>query len=150
MHLCVCTYGHCRSVALTRVLHSCGLEAVAVGHHTSPKWLAIMSAVAEKILLLDEDMRRHIMPMHHHKIVVMHVGHDRWVNPYHKELNELLRGLVRQNLGIYPPASDGFMYRAMPTDTGTWELQRKTPHSRSWARCGEAKTVAEALAAIPK
>jgi len=122
MYLCVCQYGHSRSVALTRVLHMCHVEAIAVGYRTSPDWLHLMSGVADKILILDSSYRRHILPVYHDKIIDMHVGPDRWANPYHKELLTILAGLVKDKLGLIPPQQDGHRYRAVE-ERGFWYLE---------------------------
>lgn len=98
--LCVCRYGHSRSVALSRVLHANGHEAAAVGHFTSPSALAALAGWADVIAVLDRDMLAAVPPEHRHKATThFHVGHDVWVNPYHPELGKLLTSLY----GTYRP-----------------------------------------------
>lgn len=98
-HLCICAYGHSRSVALTRVLHARGHEAVAVGHLTSPDALRALSAWADKILTLETSFLWFVPEHFRMKIVDFHVGPDRWSNPYHPELYQLLGGMVEKRLG---------------------------------------------------
>lgn len=99
-YLCVCQYGHSRSVALARVLHGCRQTAVACGHATAGTALPVLCGWADKILILDDGFRGHIPKEHWHKVVSMHVGPDRWVNPYHPELNAMLTEMVEKRLGL--------------------------------------------------
>ena len=88
--LCVCQYGHSRSVALCRALHARNLRAVAAGTATAGSALALLAEDAQAIFLLDDSLRGGIPQEYQHKVVSFHVGADRWVNPYHPELREIL------------------------------------------------------------
>lgn len=99
-YLCVCQYGHSRSVALTRVLHSFGRPAVAAGWMTSGTGLIHLCEWATTICLLEPHFEAHIPHEHRSKIAVLNVGRDRWSNPYHPELHALLQKLVKDVLHI--------------------------------------------------
>lgn len=88
--LCICQYGHSRSVALTRVLHGRGTPAVAVGWGTSGDAIGALSAWADRIVLLEPQFIAHVPSEHRGKALVYDVGPDRWVNPYHPELGAIL------------------------------------------------------------
>lgn len=95
--LCVCQYGHSRSVALTRVLHGLGQPAVAIGWMTSGNAIDGLSVWADKILILDSSYLRYVPQEQRHKVVDFHVGPDRWSNPYHADLLRLLTQMVREH-----------------------------------------------------
>ena len=102
-YLCVCQYGHSRSVALARVLHGCGETAVAIGWHTSGNAIGCLGEWADKIIVLQSDFLRFIPHQFLSKVVPVDqfdVGPDRWVNPYHAELNAILRERVQQHFGL--------------------------------------------------
>lgn len=50
--LCLCQYGHSRSVALARLLHSRGIPAVAAGVWTGGSAIAVLSEWADVIAVL--------------------------------------------------------------------------------------------------
>ena len=89
--LCVCQYGHSRSVALTRVLHRDKVEAAAVGRMTAPAALAVLAEWADVIAVLDRAFVAKLPAEHRHKVTDnFHVGPDVWSNPYSRELDALL------------------------------------------------------------
>lgn len=96
--LCVCQYGHSRSVALARRLHARHVPAIAAGVGTAGPWFPQLCAWASHVLLLDDALRGSIPAEHAAKVVSFHVGPDRWVNPYHPELAELLERMVDERL----------------------------------------------------
>lgn len=96
--LCVCQYGHSRSVALARRLHSRHVPAIACGVATAGPWLPSLLGWASHVLLLDDALRGAIPVEHAAKVVSFHVGPDRWVNPYHPELAALLEAMIDQRL----------------------------------------------------
>ena len=99
--LCVCQYGHSRSVALTRVLHSKGLQAVACGWQTAGhSALPVLCRWASDILILDDSYLQYIEEEYHSKVTAIHVGPDKWSNPYNQNLLNLLYKLVDEKLGI--------------------------------------------------
>jgi hypothetical protein len=101
--LCVCQYGHSRSVALARVLHGCGETAVAIGWHTSGNAIGTLGEWADRIIVLQADFARFVPHQYRQKLVaaeLFDVGPDRWVNPYHTELNAILRERVQIHLGL--------------------------------------------------
>jgi hypothetical protein len=92
--LCVCQYGHSRSVALCRVLHGLGLQAVACGFATAPDALPALAAWADVVALLTPEAAPLIPAAHRHKVADFNVGPDRWSNPYHPELRAILASMV--------------------------------------------------------
>lgn len=100
LYLCVCQYGHSRSVALCRVLHAKGQQAIAVGWYTTPQWLPYLCRTADKILLLESHYINLIPKEQQYKIIDFHIGPDVWSNPYNKDLFTLLEQMVKEKLGI--------------------------------------------------
>lgn len=100
LYLCVCQYGHSRSVALCRVLHAKGQQAIAVGLGTAPEWLPFLCNNANKILVLERNYINHIPFDYREKVMEFHVGPDVWSNPYDKALYTLLEQMVKERLGI--------------------------------------------------
>lgn len=92
--LCLCQYGHSRSVALAREFHGRNIAAVAMGVGTAGPWLDAACEAATAICLLDDALIGAIAERHRHKVTSFHVGADRWVNPYHPELAAILRPMV--------------------------------------------------------
>lgn len=100
LYLCICQYGHSRSVALARVLHSFKQEAIAAGVGTSGAWLETLCHHADRILILETTFLNYIPKLHQWKVMPFHVGPDRWVNPYNPELNAMLRDMVLRDLKL--------------------------------------------------
>lgn len=98
--LCVCQYGHSRSVALCRALHARNMRAVAAGTATAGIALALLAEESQSIFLLDDSLRDKIPKEYQHKIVSFHVGADRWVNPYHPELRDILDKKLDLHFGL--------------------------------------------------
>lgn len=92
-YLCVCQYGHSRSVAMVRELHSRGLPAVACGWATAGTGLHWLSQWADVIFVMQAEFSQYVPEPYRHKVVAMDVGPDRWVNPYHPELAALVKRL---------------------------------------------------------
>jgi hypothetical protein len=94
--LTVCQYGHCRSVALARVVRKANngsdpVEVVAVGWQTCGEAaLRLLCGWADHIFILQGAYMDHIPPTHREKVVVFDVGPDVWANPYHPDLYGLL------------------------------------------------------------
>jgi hypothetical protein len=92
--LCICQYGHSRSVALTRVLHGKQVGAVAVGYATNGGALALLAAWADVIAVMQPEYSQYVPEEFRHKITNhFDVGPDRWSNPYNQELLNILMGL---------------------------------------------------------
>lgn len=97
--LCICHYGHSRSVALCRVLHEKGFQAVAAGLYTGSDSFGVLSEWADKILIMVD---RVVIPEQHRgKIIDFNIGPDIWSNPYNQELLTLLTKKVETDLGIH-------------------------------------------------
>jgi hypothetical protein len=89
--LCICQYGHSRSVALARRFHHRGIEAVACGAGTAKSAIEPLANWAETICILDHGFGLVVPKQFLFKITEYFiVGPDRWSNPYHPELNDLL------------------------------------------------------------
>jgi hypothetical protein len=102
--LCICQYGHSRSVALARVLrgafnsaisHVSNLyDTVAIGWETAPSAVVLLSQWADVIFVLETSYISYVPMPCRGKVVVFDVGRDRWSNPYNQELSTLLLGMV--------------------------------------------------------
>lgn len=94
--LCICQYGHCRSVAMCRVLHSKGLSAVAVGWMTCGDAIVPLAEWATTIFTFDGAAVRCIPPDLSYKIVDFSaLGRDVWSDPYNYQLAERLEAMYR-------------------------------------------------------
>lgn len=100
--LCVCQYGHSRSIAACRAFHARGVPAVACGVGTAGSALAVNAEWADRICLMDDYFVGAIPEPQRHKIVSLHVGPDRWVNPYHPELREMIEALIDERMPYAP------------------------------------------------
>lgn len=99
--LCVCQYGHSRSVAMARTLHGMGYYAMAAGVGTTDsEGLSRLAGWADKILVMQPHFANRIDPAYLEKVVVMDVGHDQWSNPYNRDLLALCRRLVDEKLEL--------------------------------------------------
>jgi hypothetical protein len=102
--LCICQYGHSRSVALARVLRgafssdashvSHSYDTVAVGWETASSALEPLSKWADVIFILERSYLSYVPESYRGKVVVFDVGRDRWSNPYNQELSTLLLQMV--------------------------------------------------------
>lgn len=97
--LCICEYGHSRSVALARVLHGRKIPAVAIGRGTSGDAVKVLAEWADKIIVLQPCFAVCVPAAQQHKVIVFDVGHDRWSNPYNQELLAILGGKVEKEFG---------------------------------------------------
>lgn len=86
--LCVCQYGHSRSVGLARCIRKLngGHEAASVGWESAPSALPYLCSWAEVIFVVEESHLEKIQPWHHDKVVLLDLGPDIWSNPYHPDL----------------------------------------------------------------
>ena len=98
--LCVCQWGHSRSVCLTRVLHEKGYQAVACGVSGCPEAIRELSRAASHIFLLQPHFLDAIPYEERDKVIIVDVGPDRWVNPYNQELHQILKKLVFEKCGV--------------------------------------------------
>lgn len=105
--LCVCQYGHSRSVCLSRVLHGMGHSAVATGWSTCGDAIIPLSEWADLILLVCGHAVHRIPPGNRFKCVDMTVGPDRWQNPYSPELTELFQKLLKDRLPEVQQCNNG-------------------------------------------
>jgi hypothetical protein len=98
--LCICQYGHSRSVALARVLHGMGYEAIPIGYGTSPSSIDPLGEWADMILIVDRGawFLVNSATQLKNKSHDFDVGPDRWVNPYHPELQTIFEAMVKERL----------------------------------------------------
>lgn len=93
--LCICQYGHSRSVALCRVLHGKAIPAVAAGYSTSGDAIDTLAEWADVIALMTPEAMNRI-PKEYQEKVTLHfnIGPDKWSNPYNQELLAILKDKV--------------------------------------------------------
>lgn len=92
--LCVCQWGHSRSVAMVRALHAKGHSALATGVQSGGDAIPLLSQWADKIIVMQPHFAESILIQYRHKIEICDVGPDRWVNPYHPELGQIATDFV--------------------------------------------------------
>lgn len=99
-YLCICQYGHSRSVAMCRELHRRKLEAVACGYGTAPSAIAVLGEWADRILILASEYTIRLPELKHlqQKVIYVPIGPDKWSNPYHPELAEICKKWFEENL----------------------------------------------------
>ena len=83
--LCVCEQGMVRSASMAFALRKSGHETVQCGV-VSPGALAVLSAWADRIVVMQQRYLQAIAATHHPKTVVVDIGPDEWGNPFNKEL----------------------------------------------------------------
>lgn len=94
--LCICAYGHSRSVCLARLFHGMGYNAISIGYGTSGSGLSVLTEWADYIMIVDQNASPHIPQQHIHKCKNFDVGPDVWQNPYNKELRAKFELLVKE------------------------------------------------------
>lgn len=94
--LCICHYGHSRSVALCRVLHGMGINAVAAGTGTAGTAIDVLAGWADVIAVMVPEAKSKIPTEFHSKIRDFSVGPDRWSNPYNQELLAILKKKIEE------------------------------------------------------
>lgn len=102
-YLCICQYGHSRSVGLARLLHGLGQPAVSIGIATCGTALQQLIPWAHRILLLDMAFQGSIPTNRYVDVIDMSIGPDIWQNPYSIPMRDLLRTkfmLNRERLGF--------------------------------------------------
>jgi hypothetical protein len=92
--LCLCQYGHSRSVACCRVLQARGHEAVAVGFGTARSAIPLLAEWADVIVLMEASYAKYVPVSALPKSVTFDVGPDRWSNPYNEELQGIIRTMA--------------------------------------------------------
>jgi len=92
--LCICQYGHSRSVALARVLHGRGHQAVPVGAGTSPAAIPLLADWADHIVIVQPQFLSAVPAAYHKRTKLFDVGRDRWSNPYNTELLDIFTKMV--------------------------------------------------------
>lgn len=89
--LCICQYGHSRSVACARALHIRGYSAVAAGAETCGSAIRNGLALwADAIIIMQPAFMAAVPEQYRSKVRVLDVGPDKWSNPYHPELAALI------------------------------------------------------------
>ncbi len=93
--LCICQYGHSRSVAMCRVLHHRNHEAVACGVGTALSAIPALVAWADVIILMQGTFAWSIPKEFGDKVVINDVGPDIWSNPYNPDLRALCDRFIK-------------------------------------------------------
>jgi hypothetical protein len=103
-NLCVCYYGHCRSVCLAKLLQSKGQIACSIGcgKEISGDAFPMMTAWADRIFVLQAHFRDRVPEVDRHKVVVFDVGPDVWMNPFNSDLRAKLEGMYQEQFGGKP------------------------------------------------
>jgi len=74
-----------------------GHNAVPCGWQVnSPNPIGLLAAWADKIVIMQAGFRGHVPGTCRHKIMVCDVGPDRWVNPTHPELRQIVRDWIEK------------------------------------------------------
>ena len=101
--LCVCNHGNVRSVALARAIKDqteiytfpIKNEAIAVGaEYISPKTMKLLRDWADKIVWMSDK----VFPPNDVIDYRVRVGVDRWHNPFHPELQEIMKEIAKEVL----------------------------------------------------
>lgn len=93
-YLCICQWGHSRSVAMAKTLQEkYGQEAVACGVDGAESAIPVLGEWADYIFVMQPHFMDWVPEALRHKVVVTDVGYDKWSNPYHPELLALCRNL---------------------------------------------------------
>lgn len=96
--LCICQWGHSRSVAMAKTLQEkYGHQAIACGVSGAESALIPLSEWADHILVMQPHYKDYVPYYQHDKVLITDVGRDRWSNPYSIELLELCRNLYEQH-----------------------------------------------------
>lgn len=102
--LCVCNHGNVRSVALARAIKDISFnteghphEAIAIGAQiTTPETMMMLFEWSDRVVWLSD-----AVPAPRYPEVVdysIRVGHDRWHNPFHPELQEIMKIIAKEVL----------------------------------------------------
>lgn len=109
--LCVCNHGNVRSAALARAIKDISitekshtLEAIAIGAQTTTQnTMEKLSDWADKIIWLSEKINPETFEIlrgdnQKSKIINLtkQVGPDHWFNPFHPELNQLMKKIAKE------------------------------------------------------
>lgn len=96
-YLCICHFGHSRSVAIARALHGRGLSAVAIGAHSSGDAVVPLAAWADVIFAVDPTHAYQVPAEYRHKVKAFPLGPDVWSNPYHHDLIAKVDALLKEH-----------------------------------------------------
>ena len=91
----ICAGGQVRSVAAKAVLTEQGHDVLAVGAlNNSKQTVEMLCAWADKIIVMDDALL--VAAAEPGKLSYLNVGPDRWGNPFHPELQSLVREKIHQ------------------------------------------------------
>lgn len=93
-YLCVCQFGHCRSVAMARALQKRKINAISAGWSNSGPVFHKLCRLADWIVVMEDCYLSRIPKEDRGRVKVVNVGPDKWVNPFHKDLNVLIDKLA--------------------------------------------------------
>jgi len=94
--LCVCEGGNVRSVGMAYTLkYNFGQEAVPVSYSKcSQETLDYFSKWADYIVVMQPHFADKFMASKQ-KLLLLDIGHDRWMNPLHSELQEIVGSIAQ-------------------------------------------------------
>lgn len=111
--LTVCEGGNVRSVSLAFLLKNNGQDAVAASWRwNSPETLALLCEWADYVYVMQDEFKEKIPERFRDKVGIADVGPDRFGNPLHPELIQILSPWVAQ------------------WEARDWELHESKPASR--------------------
>ena len=97
--LCVCNHGNVRSVCLSRLLKDTRQhEAFAIGAQLfSEESIKYLIDWSDKVIVMceGEKDREKMQNLAKDKYVLFDIGADRWFNPMHPELIEIIKNKLR-------------------------------------------------------
>jgi hypothetical protein len=98
--LCLCEYGHSRSVAMARILHHHKQQAVACGWRTAGSGLAVLCDWADTIITMETHFAQRVPAPYRVKVIDANVGPDKWANPFNRDLLKLCDQFAQVNLSL--------------------------------------------------
>lgn len=102
--LAVCLHGNSRSAALTWRLKNdeFNCDAIPIGWAIANKdTLDMLCNWADVIVVMWDRFIQNIPEDFRRKLVVCNLGNDRWVNPIHPEIQELVTKWARENKHLW-------------------------------------------------
>lgn len=107
--LTMCQGGNSRSVAAGFLLkYKYNIDAIACSwEKNSPSTLKMLMEWADKIIIMQEEMRQRVFPEYHSKLIVIDVGPDIWCNGLHQDLLQKVDAhLIKMCVPVERNASD--------------------------------------------
>ena len=95
--LCICRGGNIRSVSLKHTLNETGrYDALALGpEFNTPETCEMLYRWADIIIVASSELAKLIPQEWHVKLEVWHIGPDIWGTPWHENLRQTWRNILR-------------------------------------------------------